>query len=97
MTTDQIKKFCILLLLAVIAIGIMGNKEEEPGTSEALNTAPNIIFLLADDWSYPHAGAYGDATVRTLVFDFLAKEGALFKNAYCAATPYSSSRAKAMI
>jgi len=25
---------------------------------------PNILFLLADDWAWPHAGAYGLATDR---------------------------------
>ncbi len=54
---------------------------------------PNIVFLIADDWSYPHAGAYGDPVVRTPTFDRLAKEGALFKNAYCASPSCSPSRA----
>lgn len=42
---------------------------------------PNILFLIADDWSYPHAGVYGDPIVRTPTFDWLAKEGALFTHA----------------
>lgn len=54
---------------------------------------PNILFLIADDWSFPHAGAYGDPVVRTPTFDFLAREGALFSNAYCASPSCSPSRA----
>lgn len=54
---------------------------------------PNILFLIADDWSYPHAGVYGDPVVRTPTFDRLAREGALFDNAYCAAPSCSPSRA----
>lgn len=45
---------------------------------------PNILFCLADDWSWPHAGVYGDAVVQTPTFDRLAREGVLFDNAFVA-------------
>lgn len=54
---------------------------------------PNVVFLIADDWSYPHAGAYGMETVRTPAFDRVAREGALFQQAYCASPSCSPSRA----
>jgi N-sulfoglucosamine sulfohydrolase len=54
---------------------------------------PNILFLIADDWSFPHAGIYGDPLVRTPTFDRLAAEGALFMNAYTASPSCSPSRA----
>jgi len=43
---------------------------------------PNILFCLADDWSYPHASAYGCTWVKTPGFDRVAKEGILFTRAY---------------
>lgn len=43
---------------------------------------PNILFALADDWGWPHAGAYGDKVVKTPTFDRLAREGVLFEHAY---------------
>lgn len=43
---------------------------------------PNILFCLADDWGWPHAGAYGDPVVKTPTFDRLAAEGVLFDHAY---------------
>ena len=43
---------------------------------------PNILFAFADDWGWPHAGAYGDPVVKTPTFDRLAKEGSVFKHAY---------------
>ncbi len=43
---------------------------------------PNILFCLADDWGWPHAGAYGDFAVKTPTFDRLAEEGVLFDHAY---------------
>jgi len=44
---------------------------------------PNILFCIADDWGAPHASIYGnDPVVQTPAFDRIAKEGALFYNAY---------------
>jgi arylsulfatase A-like enzyme len=43
---------------------------------------PNILFCLADDWGWPHAGAYGDKVVKTPTFDRLAREGVLFEHAF---------------
>ncbi len=54
---------------------------------------PNILFLIADDWSYPHAGVYGDPVVRTPTFDRLAREGALFHQAFVTSPSCSPSRA----
>ncbi|MBV6647734.1 MAG: sulfatase [Cyclobacteriaceae bacterium] len=54
---------------------------------------PNILVFLADDWSWPHAGIYGDSLVSTPHFDRMAKFGALFHNAYCAAPSCTPSRA----
>ncbi|MEP1088698.1 MAG: sulfatase-like hydrolase/transferase, partial [Algoriphagus sp.] len=60
-------------------------------------TQPNILFLIADDWSFPHAGVYGDQVVRTPTFDRLATEGALFTNAYTASPSCSPSRASVLL
>ncbi|MFZ4985099.1 MAG: sulfatase [Blastocatellia bacterium] len=54
---------------------------------------PNILLIIADDWSFPHAGVYGDQVVRTPNFDRLAREGALFTNAYTASPSCTPSRA----
>ena len=43
---------------------------------------PNILFAIADDWGWPHAGSYGDPVVKTPTFDRLAREGVLFRHAY---------------
>ncbi|MCA8992415.1 MAG: sulfatase [Planctomycetaceae bacterium] len=53
---------------------------------------PNILFILGDNWSAPHVGAMGDKTVRTPVFDRLAKEGVLFENAFCPVPSCSPTR-----
>src|SRR3954462_11793841 len=54
---------------------------------------PNILYCLADDWSYPHAGVYGDKVIHTPNFDRVAREGALFSHAFSAAPSCTPSRA----
>ena len=54
---------------------------------------PNILFAIADDWSYGHAGAYGCDWIRTPNFDQLAKEGILFQRAYTPNAKCAPSRA----
>lgn len=63
----------IFLLLALLAVSCSGTREK---------TRPNILFCIADDQSYPHAGAYGCDWVKTPSFDRIAREGMLFTRAY---------------
>ena len=53
---------------------------------------PNIVFCLADDWGWPHAGAYGDKVVKTPNFDRIANEGVLFDNTYVSSPSCTPSR-----
>ncbi|GAB5559254.1 MAG: sulfatase [Synoicihabitans sp.] len=50
--------------------------------SAAQDRRPNILFCIADDWGWPHAGAYGSKFVETPTFDRIANEGVLFTNAF---------------
>ena len=52
----------------------------------------NILFCIADDWSWPHAGVAGDKVVKTPTFDRIAREGVLFTRAHVAAPSCSPSR-----
>lgn len=54
---------------------------------------PNILFALADDWSYGHAGAYGCTWVKTPAFDRVARDGVLFTHAYTPTAKCAPSRA----
>jgi N-sulfoglucosamine sulfohydrolase len=74
--------FCFALLCSVAE-----------SSSAAETSKPNILFCIADDWSWPHAGAYGDKVVKTPTFDRVAKEGALFTHAFCASPSCTPSRA----
>lgn len=53
---------------------------------------PNILFCIADDWGWPHAGAYGDPVVQTPTFDRLAQEGILFEHAFISSPSCTPSR-----
>lgn len=59
---------------------------------EPSQTPPNILLAIADDWSWPHAGAYGDPAARTPTFDRIAREGVLFTRAYTMAPTCTASR-----
>ena len=75
----------VLLLGAVLASGV--------GARQPAPSRPNILVIIADDWSHPHAGAYGDRVVKTPTFDRVAREGVLFRNAFAAAPSCTPSRA----
>lgn len=54
---------------------------------------PNILFAIADDQSFPHAGAYGCSWVSTPAFDKVAREGLLFTQAFTPNAKCAPSRA----
>ncbi|MGH9340180.1 MAG: sulfatase-like hydrolase/transferase [Acidobacteriota bacterium] len=54
---------------------------------------PNILFAIADDWSYGYASAYGSDWVNTPGFDRVAGEGILFTRAYTPNAKCAPSRA----
>ena len=61
---------------------------------EQARRRPNVLLLLADNWAFPHAGAYGDPVVATPTFDRLAKQGVVFGYAFApnpSCTPSRSS------
>jgi arylsulfatase A-like enzyme len=73
--------------LAALLDGIRANGQSAP------TRRPNILLAIADDWSFPHAGAYGDQTVSTPNFDRIAREGTRFTHAFVAAPSCTPSRA----
>lgn len=73
-----------ILFLSLICQFVSGqNQSAEP---------PNIVFCLADDWGWPHAGAYGDSVVLTPNFDRIASEGILFNHAFVSSPSCTPSR-----
>ncbi len=54
---------------------------------------PNVVFVLVDDLRWDELGSAGHPTVRTPHIDRLAREGALFRNAFVTTPLCSPSRA----
>lgn len=82
----------LAILISILAIANTGNtlsSHPQKGSEKR----PNILFVIADDQSYPYAGAYGDKAAKTPNFDRIAKEGVLFTNAFAASPGCSPSRA----
>ncbi len=75
--------FAGLMIMACLFSGC--SQEESP-------EQPNIIFAIADDWGWPHAGSYGDPVVQTPAFDRVAREGVLFNHAYISSPSCTPSR-----
>jgi len=70
--------------LLVLLITLFGCAEEK---------APNFLFAIADDASYPHMSAYGCDWVKTPAFDKVASDGILFENCYTPNAKCAPSRA----
>jgi len=66
--------------------------ELEQPADTLMRDAPNIVVIMGDDWSWPHAGILGDAVVKTPTFDRIAKEGVLFQHAYVSSPSCTPSR-----
>src|SRR5688500_2651302 len=82
------------LLAVVIGHLVIGDSASvAPAVAADRPARPNCLLAIADDWSHPHAGAYGDKVVRTPAFDRVAAEGALFTHAFCASPSCTPSRA----
>jgi uncharacterized sulfatase len=61
-----------------------------------LAKVPNILFVISDDQSYPHASAYGCRGINTPGFDKVANKGVLFHNAISGSPGCSPSRASVL-
>ncbi|MDF2377857.1 MAG: sulfatase-like hydrolase/transferase [Verrucomicrobiales bacterium] len=67
---------------------LIGKSTGKPASADA----PNIVVIMGDDWSWPHASILGDKTVKTPNFDRIAHEGVLFENAFVSAPSCTPSR-----
>ena len=79
-----------ILLLPIILMFAWACKGPQ---SETKNTPPNILLVISDDQSWPHASAYGYEAIQTPGFDRIAREGVLFNQAFAASPGCSPSRA----
>jgi len=76
----MMRKVLLLVIMAGLNLSLQAKK-------------PNIMFIIADDWSFGHAGAYGCEWIKTPSFDRVAKEGILFSRTYTPCAKCAPSRA----
>lgn len=81
----QIQKRLAVGMVVVLATAFVN-------ANAASAVRPNIVFCMADDWSWPHAGILGDPVVKTPHFDRIAREGVLFENAFVSTPSCMPSR-----
>ena len=54
---------------------------------------PNVLVVIADDWSFGHAGVYGCKWVNTPTFDRVCREGVAFNHCFTSNPKCFPSRA----
>lgn len=74
MKKNQYVPYTATAALSVLCLLSCAEKEKK--------RAPNILFCIADDISYPHMQAYGTKWIKTPGFDRVAREGLLFHRVY---------------
>lgn len=82
-----------LFLTVVLTSSLAGRlSAQSVANSEPVGLRPNIVLAIADDWGWPHAGAYGDPAVQTPAFDSVAARGVLFQHAFVSSPSCTPSR-----
>ncbi len=84
---DIPEKMRFLAVLALLPILFGGAAPDE---------RPNILVIMADDWSWLHAGAYGDQVVATPNMDRVARQGVVFEHAFVSSPSCTPSRASVL-
>jgi len=77
----------LLGLILFFGVGLTG-----PARA-ATTRAPNIVFILIDDWGWTDGASFGSALYETPHIDRLAAQGMKFTQAYAACTVCSPTRA----
>ena len=83
--------FCrifLLLLLLAFPVSTIGQRSPKLPPSR-----PNIVFILVDDLRWDELGCTGHPFVKTPNIDRIAREGAMFRNAFMTTPLCSPSRA----
>src|SRR5438094_3170648 len=75
-----------------VAVVFLAAVSAAHAAAEPADPRPSILFAMADDWAWPHAGVYGDKVVKTPTFDRVAREGMLFTHVFCVSPSCTPSR-----
>jgi arylsulfatase A-like enzyme len=78
------KRVAVLLGFLICCLTIMAQQNNKP---------PNILIILSDDHAYQAISAYGSKLMQTPNIDRIAREGAIFQNAFVTNSLCGPSRA----
>ncbi|HEY7545016.1 MAG TPA: sulfatase [Blastocatellia bacterium] len=81
----RISPLCLLLVFSIALTGQPIRAAENP--------RPNIVFILVDDLRWDELGCAGHPFIKTPSIDRIAREGAIFRNAFMTTPLCSPSRA----
>lgn len=79
---------CLVAMFCVRTPAVQAVQNSAP----LAHSAPNIVFILADDLGFNQIGAYGNTPIKTPNLDRLASQGIRFTQAYSGNTVCSPSR-----
>ncbi len=79
----------LLSLLLVFPSGLISPRPSGAGS----DSRPNIVFILVDDLRWDELGCAGHPFIKTPNIDRIAREGAMFRNAFMTTPLCSPSRA----
>jgi N-acetylglucosamine-6-sulfatase len=79
-----------LLISLLLVLSVFGVSQRP---SVASNSRPNIVFILVDDLRWDELGYAGHPFIKTPNIDRIAREGAMFRNAFMTTPLCSPSRA----
>ncbi|MGI9474869.1 MAG: sulfatase-like hydrolase/transferase, partial [Rubripirellula sp.] len=82
----------VSLTLLLLGLGSVTSVSARDASALEAESRPNIVVLIADDWSWPHASSLGDPVVKTPNFDRVANEGVLMANAFVSTPSCTPSR-----
>jgi len=83
-------------LIAIALVFMLSLSHRAQAQGDAAAAKPNVVFFLVDDLGQRDLGCYGSKFYETPNIDKLAKEGALFTDAYAACPVCSPTRASIM-
>ena len=82
----------VVCLTDLPAFAFNGCEDPEAQRLQRSPKKTNVVVIMGDDWSWPHASILGNTVVKTPVFDRIAREGVLFENAFTNAPSCTPSR-----
>jgi len=86
-------RLCVLLLTTLALLGLAPPRALLAQSPAVPAPRPNVVFILMDDLRFDELGCTGHPFVQTPHIDRLAREGALFRNAFATTPLCSPSRA----